>query len=52
MEQIDSLSPLDGRYKSKTECLRDYFSEGSLIKYRTHIEMLYLLYLLDFLVLI
>jgi len=49
MESINCLSPLDGRYKSKTECLRDYFSEGSLIKYRTHIEMLYLLYLLDFL---
>ena len=49
MESINCLSPLDGRYLSKTKCLRTYFSEGSLIKYRTHIEMIYLLYLLDFL---
>lgn len=49
MEQLNSLSPLDGRYCSVTECLRKYFSESALIKYRTNLEMLYLMHLLDFL---
>ena len=49
MEQLNSLSPLDGRYCKITESLRKYFSESALIKYRTNLEMLYLLYLLDFL---
>jgi len=49
MEQLNSLSPLDGRYCSATECLRKYFSESALIKYRTNLEMLYLIHLLDFL---
>ena len=46
MEQIDSLSPLDGRYHTFTDSLRKYFSESALIKYRTNLEMLYLLHLL------
>jgi len=49
MEQLNSLSPLDGRYCMITEPLRKYFSESALIKYRTNLEMLYLLYLLEFL---
>ena len=49
MEQLNSLSPLDGRYHTVTDSLRKYFSESALIKYRTNLEMLYLLHLLDFL---
>ena len=49
MEQLNSLSPLDGRYHTVTKCLCKYFSESALIRYRTNLEMLYLMYLLDFL---
>jgi len=49
MEQLNSLSPLDGRYRKVTLCLRQYFSESALIKYRANLEMLYLMHLLDFL---
>ena len=49
MEQLNSLSPLDGRYHTVTDSLRKYFSESALIRYRTNLEMLYLLHLLDFL---
>ena len=49
MEQLNSLSPLDGRYCAATQSLRKYFSESALIKYRTNLEMLYLMHLLDFL---
>jgi len=41
-EQLMALSPLDGRYKSKTEVLRNYFSEYALIKYRLRVEWAYL----------
>ena len=37
-----ALSPLDGRYKSRTEVLRNYFSEYALIKYRLKVEWAYL----------
>ena len=49
MEQLNSLSPLDGRYREVTQSLRKYFSESALVKYRTNLEMLYLMHLLDFL---
>jgi len=49
MEQLNSLSSLDGRYCAATQSLRKYFSESALIKYRTNLEMLYLMHLLDFL---
>ena len=49
MEQLNSLSSLDGRYCATTQSLRKYFSESALIKYRTNLEMLYLMHLLDFL---
>lgn len=49
MEQLNSLSSLDGRYQQVTQSLRKYFSESALIKYRTNLEMLYLMHLLDFL---
>ena len=42
---IDALSPLDGRYSSKTQSLRSYFSEMALIKYRIKVEVDYFLFL-------
>jgi len=35
---ITALSPLDGRYHSKVEALRLYFSEFALIRYRVLVE--------------
>jgi adenylosuccinate lyase len=36
-----AVSPVDGRYKDKTDCLSPYFSEYGLIKYRVHVEVEY-----------
>jgi adenylosuccinate lyase len=36
---LTALSPLDGRYHSKVESLRGYFSEYGLIRYRVLIEI-------------
>ena len=36
---LTALSPLDGRYGSKTAGLRDFFSEYALIKYRVIVEI-------------
>jgi adenylosuccinate lyase len=36
---LTALSPLDGRYGSKTAGLRDFFSEYALIKYRVIVEV-------------
>ncbi len=36
---ITALSPLDGRYQSKVEPLRLYFSEYALIRYRVQVEV-------------
>lgn len=43
METIDliALSPLDGRYASKTAPLREYFSEYALIRHRVLVEIEY-----------
>ncbi len=37
-----ALSPLDGRYHTKVEPLRFYFSEFALIRYRVQVEVLWL----------
>jgi len=42
---LKSISPIDGRYESKTAVLRDYFSEFALIKYRVIVEARYLKHL-------
>ena len=38
---LDAISPIDGRYNSKTKELQKYFSESSLIKYRVQVEIEY-----------
>ena len=39
LNALTALSPLDGRYGSKTAGLRDFFSEYALIKYRVIVEI-------------
>lgn len=43
MDELDALSPLDGRYLEKIKELRDIFSEFSLIKKRVYVEVEYLI---------
>ena len=38
---LNAISPIDGRYRSKTKVLSNYFSEEALIKYRVQIEIEY-----------
>ena len=38
---LDAISPIDGRYNSKTQELQQYFSESSLIKFRIQVEIEY-----------
>lgn len=40
---IKSLTPLEGRYGAITQPLCDYFSEWALMKYRTHVEIEWLI---------
>ena len=42
-EPLKAISPLDGRYSKSTKNLSDYFSEHALIKYRTKVEIEYLI---------
>lgn len=37
-----ALSPLDGRYASKTQALCPFFSEAALMKYRARVEIVWL----------
>ena len=41
LQDLNAISPVDGRYRSKVEELADYFSEYGLIKYRLMIEIEY-----------
>ena len=36
---LNALSPLDGRYQTKLDALRPYFSECALIKHRAWVEV-------------
>lgn len=45
---LTSISPIDGRYASKTEALVPYFSEFALFKYRTQVEIEYFIALCEF----
>ena len=39
LSPLNALSPLDGRYQSKVDSLRTYFSEYALIKHRALVEV-------------
>ncbi len=43
LDTLTALSPLDGRYASKTEALRPIFSEFGLMHRRVHVEIRWLL---------
>jgi adenylosuccinate lyase len=45
LSALSALSPIDGRYRSQTANLADYFSEFGLIRYRVVVEVEYLLFL-------
>ncbi|MBS9523855.1 adenylosuccinate lyase [Litoribacter ruber] len=47
LNTLTAVSSIDGRYGSKTESLRDYFSEFALIKYRVHVEVEYFIALCE-----
>ena len=47
LNSLTAISPIDGRYKSKTERLKNYFSESALIKYRVLIEVEYFISLCE-----
>jgi adenylosuccinate lyase len=38
---LNAISPIDGRYRNKTESLAPFFSEEALIKYRVRVEIEY-----------
>lgn len=44
---LTAISPIDGRYRSKTEPLAHYFSEYALIRYRVHVEIEYFITLCE-----
>ncbi len=44
---INAISPVDGRYFSKTKDLQQFFSEASLIKYRVKVEIEYFIALCE-----
>ncbi|MBR3091848.1 MAG: adenylosuccinate lyase [Bacteroidaceae bacterium] len=44
---LTAISPIDGRYRSKTEKLSQYFSEYALIKYRVKVEIEYFITLCE-----
>ena len=44
---LTAISPIDGRYRSKTEPLAEYFSEFALIRYRIRVEIEYFITLCE-----
>ena len=44
---LTAISPVDGRYRGKTESLANYFSEWALIKYRVRVEVEYFIALCE-----
>ena len=47
LNTLTAISPIDGRYTSKTEKLQQYFSESALIKYRIQVEVEYFISLCE-----
>ncbi len=47
MNPLQAISPIDGRYHSKTKNLSEYFSEQALIKYRIKVEIEYFIALCE-----
>ena len=47
LDLLTAISPIDGRYRGKTEPLADYFSEYALIRYRVRVEIEYFITLCE-----
>ncbi|WP_396146144.1 adenylosuccinate lyase [Flavobacterium sp.] len=47
LTELNAISPIDGRYRSKTFSLSPFFSEEALIKYRVLIEVEYFIALCE-----
>jgi len=47
LTELTAISPIDGRYRNKTQELASYFSEWALIKYRLQVEIEYFLVLYE-----
>ncbi len=47
LDILTAVSPIDGRYRSKTESLAPYFSEYALMKYRVRVEIEYFITLCE-----
>jgi len=47
LDVLTAISPIDGRYRGKTEGLADYFSEYALIRYRVRVEIEYFITLCE-----
>lgn len=47
LNALTAVSPIDGRYHSKTDCLAPYFSEYALIKHRVRVEIEYFIMLCE-----
>ncbi len=47
LSELNAVSPIDGRYRSKTISLSPYFSEEALIKYRVLVEIEYFIALCE-----
>jgi adenylosuccinate lyase len=47
LNQLNAISPIDGRYRSKVESLSNFFSEEALIKFRVMVEIEYFIALCE-----
>jgi len=47
LSPLQAISPVDGRYRSTTQNLAQYFSESALIKYRVYVEIEYFIALCE-----
>lgn len=47
LDLLTAISPIDGRYRGKTEPLASYFSEFALIRYRVRVEIEYFIALCE-----
>ena len=47
LDVLTAISPIDGRYRGKTDVLASYFSEFALIRYRVRVEVEYFIALCE-----
>ena len=48
LTELNAVSPIDGRYRSKTKSLSAFFSEEALIKYRVLVEVEYFISMCEY----